>query len=96
MSGGDAKTLDQITHAARVGAKLTVDELRFAVCAYDVLLAQLDVSRYPVQLSAYFQAAETPPEKYIGHANHPDDPGFQEWYRAFKSLGTKRSKTHET
>lgn len=90
------KTLEQITSAARRGEELTVDELRFAVCAYDVLLAQLQLDRDPEQLHAYFGASTTPPELYLGENNHPDNPDFREWYATVNGLADKLKKTKPT
>ena len=87
------KTLNQIVESARIGEPLTNNELRFAVCAFDVLLAQLDISQNPEQLASYFVAAELPPEAYLGENNHPDSAAFREWYTAFKNFGAKKNET---
>jgi len=81
-----SKTLTEVTEAARLGEPLTNDELRFAVCAYDVLIAQFKVERYVDQLQEFFVAGEAVPEEYLTPANHPDNPDFVTWYRTFLNL----------
>ena len=74
------KTLNQITQAARIGHPLTEEELRLAVCAYDVMIAQLNPNDHLEVLAEYFKAAEASPKEYIGWGNHPDNPDFVKWY----------------
>lgn len=75
------RTLDQITTAARRDEPLTEKEARYALCAYDVLLAKLDVSQNPAQLQEYFLAGDNCPRNYIGDANDPQNPDVVEWHK---------------
>jgi len=78
-----ARTLQQITDAARRGEPATEEELRLAVCAYDVFIAQLELEKDPKQLQKFFVAAEADPREYIGPANDPDNPDAVDWHNAF-------------
>lgn len=86
------RTLDQITTAARQGLPASVDELRLAVCAYDVLMANLKVVENAVQLAEYFKAADTVPEIYLGPNNDPREPGVKEWHEAFINIEEKQDE----
>lgn len=77
------RTLDEITTATRRAEDVTVEELTFAVCAYDVLLSKLETDQNPVQLQEYFVALEGDPEEYIGFCNSPKNPEFIKWHNAF-------------
>lgn len=81
------RTLQEITDAARRGESATEDELRFAVCAYDVFVAQLELDRDPKQLAKFFIAAESDPREYLGEANAPTRADVQAWHRAFINVG---------
>lgn len=77
------RTLSDITDAARRGEPVTEEELRLAVCAYDVFIAQLELEKDPKQLAKFFVAAESDPREYIGPANDPDNPEVVAWHKAF-------------
>lgn len=77
------RTLHEITDAARRNEPATEEELRLAVCAYDVLLAQLEVENDPKQLEKFFAASTRAPLQFIGPANDPRDPDVVAWHRAF-------------
>lgn len=81
------RTLNEITAAIRSGGTYTEDEARYAVVAYDVMVAQLQVPENPVQLQHYFLAAESSPIEYIGWANDPDNPEAVAWYKAMNHVG---------
>lgn len=75
------RTLAEIVSAVRLNGPTTPDELRYAVAAFDVALAQMDISRHHDQLNEYFKAAGLPPRQYVGEANDPEKPAAVEWYR---------------
>lgn len=77
---GTPLTLNGITQRARTGRPLSEEELRLAVCAYDVLFAQINADKFPGVLKEYFRAAEITPEVYIGWQNNPNNPEFVQWY----------------
>lgn len=81
------RTLSEITAAVRQGDPTTAEELRYAVVAYDVLVAQLELPNDPAKLYHYFQAADNDPREYIGEANDPAFAGAREWYRAMHGVG---------
>lgn len=81
------RTLNEITASIRSGEGFDVQEARYAVVAYDVLVAQLSVDIDPVRLVEYFKAAETSPLEYIGWINDPENPEATEWYKAMKKVG---------
>ena len=81
------RTLSEITAAVRQGDPVTSDELRYAVVAYDVLVAQLDLPNDPRQLQHYFQAADNDPREYVGRANDPALADARQWYRAMHKTG---------
>ncbi len=83
------RTLDQIVAAVRSGQAVPHDELRRAVVAFDVLLAQLDLPRDPKALAEYFRAAESVPAEYIGEANDPDNAEAVAWYTAMHNAGAR-------
>lgn len=76
------RTLSQITAAVRQGDPVTGDELRYAVVAYDVMVAQMELPNDPARLFHYFQAADNDPREYIGQANDPAFPDARRWYTA--------------
>lgn len=81
--------LHEITAACRTGEPVDQELLILAICAYDVLMAQVTGdSMNQTQVKAeYFKAGDTKPAEYIGWNNHPDNPEFQAWYRSLKSVG---------
>jgi len=81
------RTLQQITDATRRNEEATEEELRFAVCAYDVLLAQLELEQDPKQLQKFFIAAEADPRAYIGPTNNPLNAEARDWHKAFINVG---------
>jgi len=85
------RTLSDITDAARRGEPVTEEELRLAVCAYDVFIAQLELEKDPKQLAKFFVAAESDPREYIGPANDPDNPEAVAWHKAFINTEVKEN-----
>lgn len=81
------RTLDQITAAARLDEYASHVELQYAVAAYDVLLAALDLPSDPMRLAAYVSALQQSPRAYVGDANDPENPKAREWYRAMALCG---------
>lgn len=81
------RQLHEITDAVRRNEPATEEELRLAVCAYDVLMVQLELDRDPKQLQKFFFAAEAAPDAYLGPENDPRDPGVAAWHRAFIKVG---------
>jgi len=81
------RTLDEITTAVRQNLPVTEEELRFSVCAYDVLLSRLKTENNPVQLQEYFIASGCDPEVYVGPENDPTNPEAVAWHKAFLSFG---------
>ena len=77
------RNLDEITAAVRLLEEVSVEEMARAIVAYDVLLAQLNLSRYPELLAQYFLAAETDVKEYAGPYNDYDIKENREWYREF-------------
>lgn len=86
-----AKTLDQIVSAIRLGEPVSYDDAVYAIVAFDVLLAQLELEKTPEKLQHYFVAAELPPAKYIGPNNDPKNPEALAWYRAMQGVTEKPS-----
>ena len=84
------RTLSQITAAVRQGDPATGDELRYAVVAYDVMVAQMELPNDPARLFHYFQAADNDPREYIGQANDPAFPGARQWYAAMHGAGNEK------
>lgn len=84
------RTLSEITAAVRQGDPATSDELRYAVVAYDVMVAQMELPNDPKRLFHYFQAADNDPRAYIGEANDPAFPGARQWYRAMHGAGQEK------
>jgi hypothetical protein len=76
--------LHEITAACRTGEPIDQELLILAICAYDVLMAQItNDNMNQTQVKAeYFKAGDSEPAKYIGWNNHPDNPEFQSWYRS--------------
>jgi len=83
------RTLDEIVKAIRSGLPYTEEETRYAVVAYDVLIAQIYLDRNPVQLAEFFRAAETSPIEYVGWVNDPENPEAREWYVAMNNVGVE-------
>jgi hypothetical protein len=76
------RTLTEITNATRRNEPVTVDELRYAVCAYDVMFAQSQPSEHRPLMKAFFQAAESDPREYVGWNNDPENPEAVAWHRS--------------
>lgn len=89
------KTLDEIVDAVRRGDEVEHDELRLAVVAFDVLLANLDLPQDHARLSKYMLAAGLPPRRYVGKANDPDQPEAVEWYVRMKAVSAPQSHEWE-
>ena len=81
------RTLTEITDAARRDEAVSHGELQYAVCAYDVLLAQFKLEAHPTQLALYFVAAEQCPREFIGPANDPAEHTARAWHTAFINVG---------
>lgn len=81
------RKLVDITDAARRNEKPTYDELLYAVCAYDVMLAQIKIENHPVLLAEFFKAGESDPKIYIGTNNDPNNTECNEWHKAFVNVG---------
>lgn len=77
------RKLHEITDAVRRNEEVTEEELRLAVCAYDVLMVKLELDQDPKQLEKFFFAAEADPVAYIGPQNDPRDPKVAAWHKAF-------------
>lgn len=77
------RTLDEITTAVRRNEPVTDEELRYSVCAFDVLLSLLELDKDPVRLKQYMIAGDMCPREYIGPANDPENPDAREWHKAF-------------
>ena len=75
------RTLKQITDAVRRNEGAIYAELFYAVVAYDVLLAQMNIAADQQQVAEFFKAAELPPHEYVGWDNSPDNPESVEWHR---------------
>lgn len=80
------RSLGDIVSAVRSGEPVDFDELRLAVVAFDVLLAQQGLQQHPAALQAYFEAAQLDPREYVGVNNDPDNEGAAVWYRAMLSV----------
>lgn len=80
------RTLDEIVAAARLNEPLDLGEARYAITAFDVLLAQLDLDQDVARLQKWITAATMPPRDYIGEANDPREPEAVEWYRAMHGV----------
>lgn len=85
------RKLHEITSAARLGETITDEEARLAICAYDVMLANLQ--HVPDALFEYFRAAELTPRQYIGPNNDPDNPEAVEWYKTWNETIKKLPDT---
>lgn len=81
------KTLDEIVSAVRSNELCTAEELTYAVVAFDVLLAQLELDQNAVQLQHWMAAATQDPRLYAGEANDPANPETVAWYRAMHNAG---------
>lgn len=81
------RKLHEITDAVRRNEPATEEELRLAICAYDVLMVQLELDKDPKQLEKFFTAAELNPEDYLGPENDPRDPKVAAWHKAFINIG---------
>ena len=83
------RTLQEITDRARRNEPLTVNELRYAVCAYDVLLAQMDLPKNYQDLKLFMVAADIDPKEYIGIANDFIFPDVREWHKTMINIEQK-------
>jgi len=52
------KTLTEITNAVRRDQEVTEDELRYAVVAYDVLIAKFNIPQDRQMMEEFFKAAK--------------------------------------
>ena len=75
------RSLTEITYAVRRNEPATLDEMRYAIVANDVLLAQLHIAWNEHQLADFFAAAESCPKAYVGWDNDPENPEAVEWHR---------------
>lgn len=87
------RTLTQITDAERRGESVSHDELLYAVAAYDVLLAQFEIEKHPMQLAEFFKAAECDPQEYVGPANDQAEQRARDWHNAFINVGSDDNET---
>lgn len=81
------QTLTEITHAVRRNQQVNPTELRYAVAAYDVLIAKLNVSQDQEQVKEFFKAAESDPREYIGWSNDPENPEARDWHQRTIAAG---------
>ncbi len=81
------RTLSEITAAIRSGTEFTEGEARYAVVAYDVMVAHMQPENNPTQLAIYFQASDRSPVEFIGWSNDPENPDAVTWYRAMNGVG---------
>ena len=83
------RTLSEIINAVRDGKDATRDEMRYAICALDALgtfdrMAIEKAAKDSPAAWARFEdcfnrtkrALSTPPKKYVGWNNDPDNPEF--------------------
>lgn len=91
------RTLDGIVSAVRTNETYTEDELVYAVVAFDVLLAQLDLSQDHERLLRWMTAATMDPREYAGEANDPANQEAVRWYKAMHDveLPTTRDETDD-
>lgn len=80
------RTLQQITDAARRNEEVTEKEALYAICAYDVLLAQLELEQDVPKLTKFMTAAEMDPQVYIGRDNDPYNLDAVAWHKAFINI----------
>ena len=81
------RTLEEIVGAARTNEELTAEESRYAIVAFDVLLAQMALEHDAVRLKKWFIAAESDPRVFVGEANDPQNAEAVAWYRAMIGVG---------
>ena len=86
------RTLTEITDAVRRNEAVTEEELRAAVVAYDVFLAQIDITKYPEALAEFFKATDGDPRDYYGPENDPNRPEVAEWHTAFINVKPNNNK----
>lgn len=84
------RKLSEIVTAVRLGDPVETSELVYAVVAFDVLLAQLDLPNDVVRLQKYMQAAVSDPRVYVSPENDPAEPVAVEWYRTFMNIKAPR------
>ena len=75
------RTLTEITNAVRRDQPVTQLELRYAVAAYDVMVAKMHISQDDQMIAEFFRAAESDPKKYIGWENDPMNKHSTEWHK---------------
>lgn len=80
------RTLDEIVASARLNELLDPDEARYAIVAFDVLLAQLNLDQDAERLKEWMVAATNSPQEYVGEANDPQNPDAVAWYRAMHGV----------
>ena len=80
------RTLDEIVASARLNEPLDPDEARYAIVAFDVLLAQLNLDQDAERLKEWMVAATNSPQEYAGEANDPQNPDAVAWYRAMHGV----------
>jgi len=80
------RTLDEIVASARLNEPLDPDEGRYAIVAFDVLLAQLNLDQDAERLKEWMVAATNSPQEYAGEANDPQNPDAVAWYRAMHGV----------
>lgn len=80
------RTLDRIITSARLNEPLDPDEARYAIVAFDVLLAQLKLDQDAERLKEWMVAATNTPREYAGEANDPLNPDAVTWYRAMHGV----------
>jgi len=76
------RTLTEITNAARRNERVSFIELQYAVCAYDVMIAQSQPDQHRPLMEEFFRAAESDPRGYIGLNNDPNNPDAVDWHRS--------------
>ena len=83
------RTLQEITDAVRRNETVTDNELRYTICAYDVLIAQMDISKNYEQLKLFMVADEMDPKEYIGPVNDYMDPNVVKWHKTTINIEQK-------
>ena len=81
------RTLFEITTAARLNDEVTMDEMRYCIAAYDVMVSRLRLGEDQVRLKEYFKAADCDVRKYCGEEHDPNNADAVAWYRAFSKVG---------
>lgn len=76
------RTLQEITDAVRRGEEANGEELRYAICAYDVLLHELKIAETTTMVGTFATAATMKPNEYIGWDNDYKNPEVVAWHKA--------------